>query len=202
MKSVVLASTSPWRLALLRDAGILCEAAAPDVDESRIDAETPEARAVARSRAKAIAVARVRPDALVIGADQVAHLDGEPFGKPEDETRWLARLRALRGRTHWLSTGVSLVEEGAVEDFVVTTGVRFRADVSDDELRAYVGWGEAAGCAGGYQAERLGAWLIEAIDGDWYNVIGLPILPLLGRLRARGWRLGPIVEAATARRSG
>lgn len=198
MKPILLASTSPWRLALLRDVGIPCAAVDPAVDESRVDAPTPEGLAVARARAKALAVARARPDALVIGADQVAHLDGLAFGKPEDEARWLERLRALRGRTHWLSTGVALAEGEQVEELVVTTGVRFRADVEDEELRAYVRWGEAAGCAGGYQAERLGAWLIEGIEGDWWNVIGLPVNALIGRLRARGWRLGGVIEGAAA----
>ena len=189
MKPLVLASTSPWRLALLRDVGLTCEALSSDVDENTIVAPDPVAQALCRARAKALAVARRRPDALVVGADQVAHIDGEAFGKPLDAKDHLERLRALRGRTHTLSTGVALAEGDTLEEFSVDTALRFRADVSDEELMAYVRRGEGSGCAGGYQAERLGAWLIEAVDGDWWNVIGLPIFPLLTRLRARGWTL-------------
>lgn len=189
MKRLILASSSPWRLAALRDAGIPCETVPPEVDEHLIINEDPVATAVARAEAKALDVARKHPDALVVGADQVAHLDGEGFGKPRDPEDWAARLHALRGRTHLLSTGVALVEGGEVETFVVSTAVRFRADLRDEELAAYIRSGEGAGCAGGYQVERRGAWLIEAIDGDWWNVIGLPILPLISHLRARGWGL-------------
>ena len=189
VKRLILASSSPWRLAALRDAGIPCETVPPAVDEHTIINEDPVAMAVARAEAKALDVARRWPDALVVGADQVAHLAGESFGKPRDTDDWRARLRSLRGRVHLLSTGVALAEGEAVETFTVTTAVRFRADLSDEEIEAYIRSGEGAGCAGGYQVERRGAWLIEAIDGDWWNVIGLPILPLIGRLRARGWRL-------------
>ncbi len=189
MKRLLLASTSPWRLQLLRDAGIPCEAVSPEVDESSVVASDPSMMAVARAHAKALDVARRSPRCLVVGADQVAHLDGEAFGKPLDEDDWLARLRALRGRTHLLSTGVAIAEGEEVETFVVTTAVRFRADLDDDELVDYVALGEAAGCAGGYQVERRGAWLIEAVEGDWWNVIGLPLLPLITRLRARGFRM-------------
>ena len=195
MKPLILASSSPWRQQILAMAGLSCQALAPDVDEERITAPAPGALAVARARAKAVDVARRAPGALVIGADQVAHLDGEAFGKPRDDLDWITRLRALRGRTHTLTTGVALAEEGEVETFEVHTNVRFRADLSDAELLAYVAIGEARGCAGGYQAEHRGAWLIEAIDGDWWNVIGLPLFPLIGRLRARGWRLSEALVA-------
>ncbi len=189
MKRLLLASSSPWRLGLLKDAGIPCEAVSPGDEEESIHSSDPLQMAVGRAVAKARAVARRTPGVLVIGADQVAHLDGEVFGKPHGRADWLTRLELLRGRTHHLTTGVALVEGEEVETFSVTTGVRFRADVEDQELLDYIGYGEAAGCAGGYQVERLGAWLVEATEGDWWNVIGLPLLPLISRLRARGWRL-------------
>jgi septum formation protein len=198
VKRLILASTSPWRLALLRDAGLRVDAEDPGVDESTIRDGDPAALAVARARAKAEAVAARNPDALVIGADQVAHLDGVPFGKPEDDRAWWARLRSLRGRTHELVTGVALAEGDTVETLAERSRVRFRADVSDEELRAYIAWGEARFCAGGYQAERVGAWLVEAIEGDAANVVGLPIFALLGRLRARGWRLDRLALRSTA----
>ena len=205
MKRLILASSSPWRLAALCDAGIPCETVTPEVDEHTITNADPVALAVARAAAKARDVARRHPESLVVGADQVAHLDGEGFGKPTDPDDWMRRLRALRGRTHTLSTGVALAEGEVIETFVVSTAVRFRADLRDEELDAYIRSGEGAGCAGGYQIERRGAWLIEAIDGDWWNVIGLPVLPLISRLRARGWGLvgageiGRLVGHAAAR---
>ncbi len=198
-RSIVLASASSWRLQLIRDAGLSCRAEPSQIDERTVQAAAPHETALARARAKALDVARRFPGEIVVGADQVADLDGAQFGKPVDDDEWLARLRQLRGRQHWLSTGVAVVRlpgPGAAssevtvdESFCVRSGVTFRADLTDDELAAYVALGEARGCAGGYMVERRGAWLIESVQGDWLNVIGLPVLPLLGRLRALGWRL-------------
>ena len=202
VKTLILASSSVWRQGLLLDAGLPCEVLPPDVDESSVVAADPVALALARARAKAHDVAARRPDALVLGADQVAHLEGELFGKPTDAASWLARLQALRGRTHLLTTGVALVEQGGEECFSVTTAVRFRSELTDDELRAYIATGEAAGCAGGYMMEKRGAWLIEAVEGDWWNVVGLPVPAVIGALRARGWRLDEVLRAAQARGQG
>jgi septum formation protein len=192
---VVLASGSRWRRGLLADAGIPCDAVAPDVDEGLILGESPVVTARLRARAKASAVAAGHPGALVVGADQVVHLDGERFDKPVDAADQLRMLRALRGRTHDLTTAVCCVGPGAASTaFEVTSRVRFRADVTDTELDAYVATGEAAGCAGGYMVERRGAWLVAAVDGDWTNVVGLPVFALIDHLRGRGWRLDPEAE--------
>lgn len=192
----MLASTSQWRLELLLGAGLPFRAVDPAVDEAQVAAPAPGGPrevALARAEAKAAAVARRMPGALVVGADQVAHLDGEQFGKPRDPADHLKRLQSLRGRRHELTTGVVVFGPRAdeVERLVVTSGVTFRADLLDEELAAYVETGEGAGCAGGYMVERRGAWLVEAVDGDWLNVIGLPVFPLVGLLRRRGLRLGP-----------
>jgi septum formation protein len=189
MRGLILASTSTWRRQLLLDAGIECDAVAPDVAESEIVGESPIDTARRRAKAKALAVVRPHADTIVVGADQVIDLDGETIGKPENDVVWKARLMALRGRSHDLTTAVALVDGQGTEVFHVTTKVLFRSDLTDAELDAYIASREAKGCAGGYMVERTGAWLVESIDGDWLNVLGLPVLELIGRLRARGWRL-------------
>ena len=187
MTRLVLASTSPWRLQLLGEAGITAEAVAPGVYEEVIVGVGPVETAQMRAMAKAKAVAAGCPGALVVGADQVIHMDGETIGKPANDLVWLQRLQTMRGRAHQLTTAVALVDGEGSEEFTVTTKVCFRGDLTDEELRNYIACGEARGCAGGYMIERRGAWLVESIDGDWLNVIGLPVLHLVSRLRARGW---------------
>lgn len=200
MPTVVLASTSRWRQALLANTGLRVECADPRVDEEPLVGATAEETARMRALAKARAVAHAYPDQLVIGADQVAHLDGETFGKPRNAEDWLARLQCLRGRAHTLTTAVALVDTREEEVFCVDSKVRFRSDLSDADLRAYVAFGEAAGCAGGYMVEKRGAWLIEGIEGDWTNVVGLPVFALVTRLRARGFALGATGHAETGER--
>ena len=199
--SVVLATASSWRAELLRATGVQVELHPAPIDEQAVTASTPESLALARAIAKADAVAAARaesdPDAVIIGADQVAHLDGEAFGKPLDAEDHRRRLRLLRGRVHTLSTGVSFrgnpslfrAASGAAAvpllgwDFVEHTQIHFRADTTDAEIDAYVDSEDGSGCAGGYRAEGPGAWLIARADGDWSNVIGLPVFAVLARLR-------------------
>jgi septum formation protein len=189
MQPFILASTSRWRLQLLLDAGINAEAVDPEVEEASYIGNSPVETARLRAIAKARAVAERRPGSIVVGADQVIHLDGEAIGKPAGPKDWLSRLQSMRGRTHRLTTAAAIIDEAGMEVFEVTTLVAFRSDLEDDELRAYIANGEAGGCAGGYMIERRGAWLVESIDGDWLNVVGLPVLELVSRLRSRGWRM-------------
>ncbi len=205
---LILASASPWRAKLLTDVGVHVELFPAPIDEEAIIADDPVALAVARAAAKAEAVAArissvLQPPAsslaaVILGADQVAHLDGEAFGKPRDPDDHRRRLRLLRGRTHTLSTavafrgpaGVLLGLSASPADFVEHTHIRFRCDVTDDEIDAYVKSGDGSGCAGGYRAEGPGAWLIAGVDGDWTNVIGLPVFGVLHRLRRLGFPWG------------
>jgi len=184
---LVLASTSPWRARILADVGIPCEVLAPTFDEAAVEGPDPVDLAVRRARGKALSVAGLPPGAWVLGADQVAHLDGEPFGKPLDPEDHRRRLRALSGRLHTLTTAVCLVADGVPYELLAHTHLRFRV-LPDDEIDAYVASGDGSGCAGGYRAEGPGAALIEAVDGDWFNVVGLPVFPLVGLLRRLGWR--------------
>jgi septum formation protein len=195
VSTLVLASGSTWRRELLESAGLAVVAEPARIDEDAVFADDPVGLAEARARAKAVDVAARHPGAVVLGADQVVHLDGRPFFKPKSRSDWLASLRRLRGRTHKLTTAVVLAwPDGSahrLESFSVHTSIRFRADLQDAELEAYVEHGEASGCAGGYMVERHGAWLIEAVEGDWTNVVGLPVLAVVGRLRAGGWTYPP-----------
>lgn len=185
---LVLASASRWRQSLLHEAGVLVDLHPAPIDEAAILAADPRALARLRAHAKAEAVAALRPEAWVIGADQVAHVDGEPFGKPESPDDHRLRLRRLRGETHTLTTGVCLWMPGKVVEFWEDTRITFRGDITDAEIDAYVATGEGSACAGGYRAEALGAQLIERVEGDWQNVIGLPLYPLVTALRDAGWR--------------
>lgn len=192
---LVLASGSAWRRMLLESAGVPCATVPPEVDEAAIRDPDPVVTARLRAAAKARAVAAGLPaDTLAIGADQVVHLDGQALGKPEDEARHLAMLRALRGRTHDLVTAVVLAwgggggEPAVARRFEVTSRLAMRADLSDAELRAYVASGDGRGCGGGYRVEGLGLQLFSAVEGDWTNIVGLPVPRLVSELRALGWR--------------
>lgn len=188
---LILASTSPYRVQLLRSAGIEARPEAPHVDEAAIWSADPVELARERARAKARAVAARFPGARVIGADQVGFdLDGDRsiFGKPENRADQMRRLQAMRGRRHALVTAVVLASPRGeiVEHSTSTLGLR--ADLTDAELQAYVDTGEGEGCAGGYAAEGRGIFLFDHIDGDWTNIIGLPMVLVITLLRREGWR--------------
>lgn len=201
---LVLASTSPWRRKILEDAGWTVEVEAPGVDEGPLVGATPPDTAARRAAAKAEAVAaRHRPapvagGAWILGADQVLVDGDEAVGKPRDPADHLARLRSLRGRPHDLVTAWSLrhvpppgERPQAPADGRERTRLWMRDDLGDDELEAYVAGGEGRGCAGGYAIEGQGAFLFARVEGDWSNIVGLPLFAIQDALRARGWRFGP-----------
>ncbi len=194
LPAVVLASSSPWRGELLRAAGIESVADPPGIDEDRVGAEDPVERALLLARAKLEAVLPRHPKALIIAADQVAHLDGIPFGKPGDPAEHRDMLRGLVGKEHELVTGVALGWGVVRREFFEVTRIRFRSDITEEEVCRYVAHGEGSSCAGGYRVESLGPWFIEEVHGDWFNVVGLPIPRLITELRALGFRL-PLADA-------
>jgi septum formation protein len=190
MTELVLASTSPWRRKMLEDAGVRVTGIAPGVEE-RLDQDVEPARLASRLAAsKADAVAARCPGRWVLGADQVVHDGMEIFGKPKNEEDHRARLLAMRGRSHALVTGWALRGPGDPADGLAVTWMHVRSTLSEEEIARYVATGEGTHCAGGYAAERLGAFLFERVEGDWFNVIGLPLFDVLSALRARGWRFG------------
>jgi septum formation protein len=192
-RPLILASGSRARADLLRSAGVAFEVVVPLVDERAIERSWPGETApeeVARllAREKALAVSRVRPTALVIGADQTLALGRERFTKAATLENARATLTRLRGRTHVLHSAFAIASEGAVlTDHVGTARMTMR-DISDDALGAYLERaGEAVlGSVGCYQLEGLGATLFSAVEGDTFTVLGLPLLDLLAALRAEG----------------
>lgn len=191
MPRLVLASSSPFRQRILAEAGLHATTRPPGIDESVFLQEDPCERALAIAHAKSTAV-RLADDEIGIAADQVVFDPdrGCIFGKPADAAEHTRRLIDLRGRVHELVTGWVVWSPRWSEAGVEVTRVRVRADLTEAEIRAYVQSGEASGCAGGYAAEAAGSFLIEHVDTDSFNVIGLPLYTIHSALRKHGWRYG------------
>ncbi|MET9424437.1 nucleoside triphosphate pyrophosphatase [Streptomyces sp. NPDC006540] len=183
---LVLASASPARLNLLRQAGLAPDVIVSGVDEDALTAPTPAELALVLAEAKAAAVA-ARPEAagaLLIGCDSVLELDGEALGKPADAEEATARWKAMRGRTGVLQTGHCVIDTvtGRRASATASTTVRF-GEPTDAEIAAYVASGEPLYVAGAFTLDGRSAPFIDGIEGDPGNVIGLS-LPLLRRLLA------------------
>ena len=179
----------------MESAGISAELRPPMVNEASIVGTSPVETACLRARAKAESVWRqVSSDSIVIAADQVVYLQDEIFGKPKSKDAWLERLQKFQGKGHNLTTAMCVWAGDVKREIVEHSIVYFRKDLSPKELRAYINYGEAAGCAGGYMVEQRGAWLIEKVEGDWQNVVGLPIFRLISELRAIGYCLVDVLN--------
>jgi nucleoside triphosphate pyrophosphatase len=189
---IVLASASASRQTLLTAAGIAFVAKPADIDERSIEAPLlaagrgPDAIAMALAEAKALAVGA--GDALVIGADQVLSLDGRQWHKPADLSEARRQLAALGGRTHRLHTAVAAVRGQAVTWRHAETAAMTMRPMSAAVIDAYLAEvGERAlSSVGAYQIEGPGIRLFDAIDGDYFSILGLPLLPLLRFLRENG----------------
>lgn len=190
--SLVLASGSSARRQMLEAAGVAFEVRPTDVDEDAIRTElgdaSPEHVAAVLARAKAEAASRKAPDALVIGADQVLALGRTIFTKAPDIEAARAALRSLAGQRHHLHSAVSLAYAGREVWRHLDTAALAMRDFSDAFLDAYLARAGDRVCAsvGAYELEGLGIQLFERIEGDYFTILGMPLLPLLGELRARG----------------
>jgi septum formation protein len=186
---LILASTSRYRRELLSRLGLAFEVHAPQVDETALPGETPRRLAERLALAKAEAVAASHADAVVIGSDQTATLDGaQVIGKPGTHERAVAQLRAASGRTLVFHTGLAVVatSRGFRRVSVVDTRVRFRA-LSDAQIEAYLAREPAYDCAGSAKSEGLGIALIAALEGsDPSALVGLPLIELTSALEAAG----------------
>jgi len=185
---LVLASTSPFRRELLGRLRLPFSVADPQVDETALPGESPEATALRLSEAKARAVADAYPDALIIGSDQVACLDGRIFGKPGDHASAVAQLQTMRGRRVNFFTGLCLFNAatGKAQLRGVPTWVTFRA-LSDAQIENYLRLEQPYNCAGSAKSEGLGIAVIARMEGEDPNaLIGLPLIALCDLLHAEG----------------
>ena len=184
MTSIVLASASPARLAVLRAAGLEPAVLVSGVDESAFSAGTPAELAGLLAQAKAAAVASGLAAGLVIGCDSLLDLDGRALGKPASAAEAADRWREMSGRTGTLVTGHCVINAatGQRAAAVAATLVRFGTP-SEQEIAAYVATGEPLSVAGAFTLDGRGGWFVDGIDGDHGTVLGIS-LPLLRRLLA------------------
>ncbi|MCR4391478.1 MAG: Maf family protein [Candidatus Acetothermia bacterium] len=183
---LILASSSPRRIELLR---LLCpqfEVMAPRVDEGEIQGPADLLRT---ARRKAETVRAQRPHGLVIAADTGVFRDGRAYGKPSDLDEAQATLRALAGGWHSVCTGLVLLSGSAEREALVTTRVLFKP-LTEEEIAWYLGVEEVLDKAGAYAIQGRAAPFVERIEGDFFNVMGLPLATLYRLLRELGWRPG------------
>lgn len=187
-RKLILASTSPYRRELLARLRLPFEVIAPDVDETANHGETPEQLARRLSLEKASAVARRYPEAIVIGSDQVADLDGQALGKPGNHERAVEQLRLMRGHTVVFHTAISVVcqQSAYSQTDVARVGVVFR-HLDDGEIERYLRAETPYDCAGSAKSEGLGITLLDAIHSDDPSaLVGLPLIRTARLLRAAG----------------
>ena len=187
-RTLVLGSTSRYRRELLQRLRVPFEVIAPEVDERPLPDETPATLATRLALEKARAVAHTWPSAVVIGADQVADLNGLPLGKPGNHARATEQLRQMRGKTVIFQTAVAVVcaETGFEQGSLAAVRVKFR-DLSDAEIENYLLAEQPYDCAGSAKSEGLGIALLESIDSDDPTaLVGLPLIRTCALLRAAG----------------
>jgi septum formation protein len=184
---LILASQSPRRAELLKRLGLEFEILPAEVDESYLGDEMPADHAERLAREKAIAIARQHPEALVIGADTIVIIDGDLLGKPRDRADAVRMLRRLADREHQVYTAVAVAWGTRLHSAVEPVKVRFRP-LDDRECEEYVETGEPMDKAGAYGIQGFGSALVESIQGDYFAVMGLPVVCTLRLLRRHGWR--------------
>lgn len=187
-RPLILGSTSPYRRELLSRLRLPFEAIAPDVDETPRPGEPPRDLALRLALAKAQDVAKRHPDAIVIGSDQVADLNGQPLGKPGTHERAVVQLQQMRNQTVIFQTAVAVIcqASGFAQTELAAVEVRFR-DLSDAEIERYLRAEQPYDCAGSAKSEGLGIALLDAIvSDDPTALIGLPLIRTSRLLRAAG----------------
>lgn len=190
-RTLVLGSTSRYRRELLSRLNLPFEVASPEVDETPLPSESPRDLALRLALSKARAVATRHPEAVVIGADQVADLAGEPLGKPGNHTRAVQQLQRMRGHTVVFQTALAVVcrATGFEQIDLAPVRVQFRA-LTDAEIEHYLRTEQPYDCAGSAKSEGLGIVLLDAIENDDPTaLVGLPLIRTARLLRAAGVKL-------------
>lgn len=190
---VILASASPRRRELLGNLKIDFEVKTADCEEEFVEGEHPKDTVMRLSKQKAVRVSDMEnSECPVIGADTVVAIDGKILGKPKDEAEAADMLRTLSGRTHTVYTGVTVIVKGGktVTEFEATD-VTFRV-LSDRQIRNYISTGEPMDKAGAYGIQKYGSLLVERINGDYFNVVGLPLCRL-SRILSEKFGIEPLV---------
>lgn len=182
MAEIILASASPRRKELLSTAGIEFTVKVADVEEKIDDGLTPAEVVRSLALQKAQAVADKNPEAIVIGADTIVVLDDVILGKPQSEENAVEMLISLSGRSHTVYTGVALIRGDKVRNFCEATQVEFY-DLTKEDIDAYVATKDCMDKAGAYGIQTNGCVLIRKIDGDYFNVVGLPVSKVYRELR-------------------
>lgn len=179
MKKIILASGSPRRKEILENVGVSFEIISSDVDEVVRENESPETVVAALAFEKGLDVSkRVEEGSLVISADTIVY-KGQILGKPKDADDAYAMLQSLRNDQHSVFTGICVIEAGSHKKIVKVIETKvFTKNYSDEKIKNYIASGEAFGKAGSYAIQGLGATLIDQIEGDYLNVVGLPIAAL------------------------
>ncbi len=189
---LILASSSPFRRMLMENAGLRFEAFAADIDERALAAPLeaagagPDAIALVLAKAKAVAVSEIHRGSLVIGSDQTMSLGSRVFHKPRDVAEAEDHLRALSGKTHRLNSAIAIARDGDVLWEHLSHAELTMRELDPEFIHRHIGrvGDKALGSVGAYQLEGEGIQLFAAIDGDYFTILGLPMLPLLAQLRA------------------
>lgn len=174
MAELILASGSPRRKELLETAGLSFSIIVADITEVIPDGASPEEAVKSLALQKAQAVAKLYPDCVVLGSDTVVVSGGEILGKPKDEADAEKMLGELSGKIHKVCTGVAIIGPEKTKNFCETTEVEFH-DLSEKEISDYVKTGEPMDKAGAYGIQGKGCVLVKRINGDYFNVVGLPV---------------------------
>ena len=183
---LILASGSPRRRELLSEAGLSFQIISPDVEELSGDGYSPRDLALTNARLKCMAVSVARPESMVIGADTVVTLNGKIYGKPLDLKEAAKNLRIFSGRIHEVLTGVVLSCGDQRAEFVSTSFVKFK-DLNELDIEDYLSKVYVLDKAGGYAAQEHRELIIEKFEGDYQNIIGLPVSLVLDQLYKMGF---------------
>ena len=181
---IILASASPRRREILKNTKLKFEVQKSDIEEVFLENESPESMVVRLAYEKAFDVAENNRDKLVIGADTIVVLGDEVLGKPKDEEEAFDMIQKLSNKTHRVITGISLIhlKKGIVVNDYQISYVTFK-DLSEDSIKDYINTKESLDKAGGYGIQGYGALLVDSIQGDYFNIVGLPISRLSDLLK-------------------